>query len=126
MPELTYFQIRLVKDKPLVWLAGAVKTPPFSTSGRLEAGYLLRRLQRGDRLRMPHSRSMSAIGPACHELRVRDEDHSWRLIYRVDHDAIVVVSIFEKRTRQTPREIVAVCRKRLAAYDEANREGSRE
>lgn len=75
---------------------------------------------------MPHSRSMSTIGPACHELRVRDEDHSWRLIYRVDQDAIVVVSVFAKKTRQTPREIVAVCRKRLAAYDEASREGGRE
>jgi len=66
---------------------------------------------------------MPTIGPGCHELRVRDEDHGWRLVYRIDHDAIVIVSIFEKRTRQTPREIVAVCRKRLAAYDAAIREG---
>lgn len=75
---------------------------------------------------MPHSRSMSTIGPGCHELRARDEAHHWRLIYRVDHDAIVVISVFAKKTRQTPREIVAVCRKRLAAYDDAIREGSRE
>jgi hypothetical protein len=29
--------------KPLVWLHGEVKTPPFSKSARIEAGFLLRR-----------------------------------------------------------------------------------
>lgn len=43
-------------DTPLVWLRGAVKTPPFSAAARLEAGVLLRRLQRGEKLGMPHSR----------------------------------------------------------------------
>jgi hypothetical protein len=32
-------------DKPLVWLRGEVKSPPFSKDARLEAGFLLRRLQ---------------------------------------------------------------------------------
>ncbi len=40
-------------DKPIVWLHGEIKTPPLSEAGRLEAGYLLRRLQRGERLEMP-------------------------------------------------------------------------
>ena len=35
-------------DKPLVWLHGEVKSPPFSGAARLEAGLLLRRLQRGE------------------------------------------------------------------------------
>jgi hypothetical protein len=30
------------KDKVLVWFVGEVKTPPFSSSARIEAGYLLR------------------------------------------------------------------------------------
>ena len=34
--------------KPLVWLKGEVKTPPFSAEARIEAGYLLRLVQRGD------------------------------------------------------------------------------
>jgi len=29
-------------DKPLVWLHGAVRTPPFSVHARIEAGVLLR------------------------------------------------------------------------------------
>ncbi len=31
-------------DKPLVWLHGEVKTPPFSVVARIETGLLLRRL----------------------------------------------------------------------------------
>jgi len=31
-------------DKPLVWLHGEIKTPPFSRAARIEAGYLLRLL----------------------------------------------------------------------------------
>jgi len=38
------------RDKPLVWLSGEVKTPPFSSAARLEAGTLLRRLQGGEQL----------------------------------------------------------------------------
>ncbi|BAS59770.1 hypothetical protein NIES2135_06950 [Leptolyngbya boryana NIES-2135] len=34
-------------DKPLVWLRGEIKTSPFSQEARLEAGFLLRRLQQG-------------------------------------------------------------------------------
>ena len=36
------------EDKPLVWLRGEVKTPPFGFGARIEAGVLLRRLQRGE------------------------------------------------------------------------------
>ncbi|MEW6058492.1 MAG: type II toxin-antitoxin system RelE/ParE family toxin, partial [Bdellovibrionota bacterium] len=64
-------------DKPIVWLHGEVKTPPFSTEARIEAGYLLRRLQRGETIVMPHSRPMPTIGPRCHELRIIDEDKTW-------------------------------------------------
>jgi hypothetical protein len=43
-------------DKPLVWLHGQVKTPPFTDTARIEAGVLLRQLQQGENLEMPHSR----------------------------------------------------------------------
>jgi hypothetical protein len=45
-------------DKPLVWLHGEIKTPPFSRAARIEAGFLLRRLQRGEQITMPASRAM--------------------------------------------------------------------
>ena len=46
----------LKSDKPLVWLKGEVKTPPFGEKARIEAGFLLRRLQQGDTLSLPQSR----------------------------------------------------------------------
>ena len=113
------------RDKPLVWLRGEVKTPPFSREGRLEAGFLLRRLQRGETLGMPQSRPMPAIGRGCHELRVRDAGHNWRIMYRVDPDAIIIVQVFEKKTRQTPRGVQDTCRARLQAYDDATKGGRR-
>ena len=45
-------------DKPLLWLHVEVKTPPFSSAARIEAGVLLRRLQRGETIALPHSRPM--------------------------------------------------------------------
>jgi len=77
-------------EKPLLWLHGEVKTPPFSRDGRMEAGTLLRRLQRGEKLSLPHSRPMPEIGPRCHELRIPDEDVTWRVMYRVDSDAVII------------------------------------
>ncbi len=84
------------KDKPLVWMRGEVKTPPFSTLARLDAGFLLRKLQKGRRIRMPHSRPMPSIGRRCHELRIPDKGVSWRIVYRNDSDAIVILEVFSK------------------------------
>jgi len=63
-----------ISNKPLVWLHGEVRTPPFSAEARIEAGYLLRLLQKGEKLSMPHSRQMQSIGTRCHELRIVDKD----------------------------------------------------
>lgn len=104
--------------KPLVLLHGEIKTPPFSTEGRVEAGTLLRRLQEGETLSLPHSRPMPSIGPHCHELRIRDHSHNWRIVYRLDADAVLVADIFAKTTRQTPPQVIAHCRQRLKRYDE--------
>jgi phage-related protein len=104
-------------DKVLVWLGGEVKTPPFSKEARLEAGVLLRQLQRGDTLRMPHSRPMPTIGPRCNELRVRDKGHEWRIVYRLDSDAIVIAEVFEKKTQKMPQHAIDHAKRRLKLYD---------
>jgi phage-related protein len=106
-------------DKPLVWLHGEVKSPPFAREARLEAGFLLRLLQQGQVLSLPYSRPMPSIGPRCHELRIRDRDQNWRLVYRVDMDAIVILEVFSKKTNQTPTHVIATCRRRLSSYDSA-------
>jgi len=107
------------KDKPLAWLHGEIKTPPFSKDARLEVGYLLRLLQRGESIGMPHSRPMPGIGSRCHELRIQDERQTWRIVYRVDADAIVLVEVFSKKTGTTPKTTIELCKKRLRDYDRA-------
>lgn len=108
-------------DKPLVWLRGEIESPPFWAAARVEAGVLLRRLQHGEKLTLPQSRPMPSIGPHCHELRVPDAAATWRIVYRIDPDAIVLVEVFSKKTRQTPHVVIANCQRRLRAYDEASR-----
>lgn len=106
-------------DKPLVWLSGAIKTPPFSAAARIESGFLLRRLQQGEVLGLPHSRPMPSIGRQCHELRVEDAHRTWRIVYFVDSDAIVILEVFAKKTATTPKTVLDSCRERLAAYKKA-------
>jgi phage-related protein len=103
--------------KPLAWLHGEVKTPPMSQAARIETGFLLRKLQRGDLISLPWSRPMPSIGPRCHELRITDETTVWRLIYRIDQDAIVILEVFKKKTQQAPKNIINQCKKRIRLYD---------
>ena len=103
-------------NKPLVWLRGEVKTPPFSAEARVETGFLLRRLQKGESLGLPHSRPMPSIGSQCHELRVNDENQTWRIVYHVATDAVVILEVFSKKTAATPKEVLKNCKRRLAAY----------
>ena len=105
-----------LQGKPLVWLKGEIKTPPFSEQARLEAGLLLRHLQQGHALSLPHSRPMTAVGRQCHELRINDRRQTWRIAYHVANDAVVILEVFSKKTQATPIQTLEVCRKRLAAY----------
>jgi hypothetical protein len=72
------------KDKPLAWLRGEIKSPPFGAAARVDAG------------------------------------QSWRIVYRIDTDAIVVADVFTKKTRSTPRQVIETCRRRLREYDGAS------
>ncbi len=105
-----------VARKPLVWLRGEVKTPPFSAAARAEAGYLLRLLQEGELLRMPQSRPMPGIGTNCHELRVIDGDVTWRILYGLTSDAVVILEVFEKKSRATPKHVLQAAERRWRLY----------
>lgn len=100
-----------------MWLHGEVRTPPLSAASRIDTGVLLRRLQRGESLGLPHQRPMPVIGKRCHELRIVDEESTWRVIYRIDSDAIVIADVFQKKTPTTPRGVIEACQRRLRVYD---------
>jgi phage-related protein len=62
---------------------------------------------------------MPVVGPRCHELRVRDAGAVWRIMYRLDVDAVVILEVFSKKTRATPKTVIDACIRRLREYDRA-------
>jgi len=106
-----------MEDKPLIWFYGELKTPPLTSAARIEAGYYLRLLQLGDKLGMPHSRPMPSIGSNCHELRINDENATWRIVYKIYFDAILILEVFNKQSQRTPKKIIDVCKKRIKEYE---------
>lgn len=109
------------KERPLVWLHWAIRTPPFSAFAREQAGFLLRLLQHGEALRLPVSRPMPVIGKRCHDLRINDRGVDWRISYWTDTDAVIVLEIFKKQTRTTPKRVIRDCQERLRSYDDASK-----
>lgn len=60
---------------------------------------------------------MPIIGARCHELRINDVAGTFRIMYRVDVDAIIILDVVKKKTEQTPQSVIETCRRRLRAYD---------
>lgn len=103
--------------KPILWPHGEVKTPPFTPEGRQEAGMLLRLFQEGEQLSFPQAEPLPDVGARCGALRVRDAEHNWRIMYRIDADAILVLEVYPKKTRKIPDEVIERCKRRLRQYD---------
>ena len=105
-------------DKPLVWIKGEIKTPPFSGDARIQAGTLLRRIQKGEILTTPHSKPLPNIGKQCHELRINDSKSKieWRIIYHICSEAIIILDTFEKKSNKTPKAVITKCQNRLKQF----------
>ena len=43
-------------------------------------------------------------------------------MYRVDSEAILIADVFAKKTQATPKSVIALCKKRFAAYDKVAKE----
>ena len=70
------------KEDFVFWhVAGCSRSSALTTN-------LLRRLQSGELIEMPHSRPMPSVGKRVHELRVIDLNVTWRILYRLDDDVI--------------------------------------
>jgi phage-related protein len=103
--------------KRVEWLVDTWQSPPMGARARVAAGVLLKKVEHGIMVTMPHSRPMPSIGPRVHEFRVSDENRTWRIIYRIDSEAIVLVDWFEKKTQTTPQHVMEACRAKLKRYD---------
>lgn len=82
---------------------------------------MLRKVQDGEILPLPDSRPMPGIGERCHELRIRDGTVGWRVLYRIDPDAVLVVEVLSRTAQTTPRHLMETCRWRLKRYDQWRR-----
>lgn len=59
---------------------------------------------------------MPSIDKRCHELRILDESQTWRIVYAIEPDAIVILEVFSKKTRATPKSVIDNSRRRLNLY----------
>lgn len=85
----------------------------------MEAGALLGRLQQGEMPVFPEARALPAVGRHCVELRIVDRDVSWRIVCSVEPDVILILDVFAKKTRTTPKAAIDACRRRLRSYEAA-------
>jgi phage-related protein len=108
-------------EKILAWANGAepISTPPMPAQARIDAGYLLRLVQKGQNLGPPIAAAMTDIGPSCHELRLSADNGEWRVFYHVAADVVLVLGVFHKKTQKTPPRWIEICRKRLRLFDES-------
>jgi phage-related protein len=109
------------REKLLGWAKGAepLTSPPMPAQARIDAGYLLRLVQKGHSLGPPTSKPMTDIGPNCHELRLTAEKSEWRVFYYVADELVLVLGVFHKKTQATPQRWIQVCRQRLRLFREA-------
>jgi len=87
---------------------------------------LLRLLQEGEILGMPQAEPLPDVGPRCGALRVRDAEHNWRIMYRIDSDAILVLEVYSKKTRKIPDDVIERCKQRFKHYDGAAKSSKRQ
>jgi len=64
---------------------------------------------------------MPVIGARCHELRIQDETRTWRVIDRVDRDAVIIAEVFAKTSQATPKAAIELSQARFHRYDLASK-----
>jgi phage-related protein len=104
-----------VPQKPVFFHPGArAEIREMSRAVRKRLGDLLWELQQGHALSMPHSRPMPIVALGVEELRVKDESGQYRaFVVRKTPRSIVVLHVFSKKSRETPRGAIELARRRL-------------
>lgn len=92
----------------------------FPERPRREAGHQLDRVQRG--LQPDDFKPMPSIGVGVEEIRIWNEDGTYRVIYTARlQKAVYVLAAFQKTSQATPRSELALARKRLAELKSRSR-----
>jgi phage-related protein len=100
------------RPKPIEFRGGAlIDLCSFPTVARREAGYQLYQLQEG--LDPDDWKPMNAVGPGVREIRIREQDGAFRVIYVAKFEvAIYVLHCFQKKTQKTSFDDIALASRR--------------
>lgn len=90
--------------KTVIWNDKTIETiRSFPEEVRKEVGYLIYRLQMGEQLDFPHSKSMSTIANGVFELRIKGTDGVYRVFYYIKiKEKVFILHAFQKKTQKTP------------------------
>lgn len=81
---------------------------------RGELADAIARLERGHGLSMPLSRPMPIIGRGVHELRFRDSEGIYRVVYWLAGAGVIwLLHAFQKKTQKTPQSAIDIAKERL-------------
>lgn len=84
----------------------------FPETARGEAGFELREVQKGSE--PTDWKPMSSIGAGVKEIRVKDEQGIFRVVYVVKYlERVIVLHAFQKKTEKTAKKELDLAKKRL-------------
>jgi phage-related protein len=102
-----------MKDqKPIQFLGNSLSDlRDFPVSAKQQAGYQLHRVQEGND--PDNWKPMTSIGSGVKEIRIRDDNGAFRIIYVAKFKkAIYVLHCFQKKTQRTPQSDLAIASQR--------------
>jgi phage-related protein len=124
MSDVTYSPLRVTSRQTPHLIAGSYQNPAVFSEGSFGGWILFAAASERECLNQACFRPMPSIGVRCHELRIRDESHAWRIIYRPDVDGVLIVDVFDKNQDRTPKNIIDHCKRVLKRYDKARAKSS--
>jgi len=97
------------------WNKNALKeVKSFPEEIKKKLGYLIFKLQIGEKLGMPFSRTMPILGKSCHELRIKGSDGTYRVFYLLKiKGEIIIFHAFQKKDQKTPKNEIDLGKKNL-------------
>lgn len=103
--------------KPIEFLGDSLRNlRDFPDDAKREAGYQLDRVQHG--LQPDDFKPMPTIGQGVEEIRIRDNNGAYRVIYTARlADAIYVLHAFQKKTQTTSKQDIDLAKQRFALLD---------
>lgn len=102
--------------KPIEWLGTSrADVRAFPDDARLEAGWQLELVQRGDD---PDDwKPMKTVGPGVREIRIGEASGAYRIIYLAAlEDRVLVLHAFQKKTQATPQKDIDLASQRLKKW----------